>query len=55
VNSKGLIEFVNERRWQLANPIADPFNRYRADLLGLRFVITGRPGPECGQQNLERA
>jgi hypothetical protein len=54
VDSECLVEFSDERGWQLADPFADPFDRHGADLLGLCFGVMGQPGLACWQQNLER-
>ena len=54
MNPERLIEFGDERGWQLANPFADPRHGHRADLLGLRFRVAGQPRLVCGQQDLER-
>ena len=53
MNAKRLVEFGDERRWQLTYMCADPLDSHRADLLGLSFGVSGQSGLACGQQNLE--
>ncbi len=54
MNSECLVEFGNDRRRQLANPLANSLDSHGADLLGLRFRVTKEPSLVRGQQNLER-
>ncbi len=56
MKSECLVEFGNDRRPQLANPLANSLDSHGADLLGLRFRfrVTREPSLVRGQQNLER-
>jgi hypothetical protein len=54
MDAKRLVEFGDERRWQLTYTCADPVDGHRADLLGLSFGVSGQSGLACWQQNLER-
>ena len=53
MNAKRLVEFGDERRWQLTYSSADPLDCHRAGLLGLRFGVPGQSGLACRQQDLE--
>src|SRR6266487_639101 len=53
MDAQCLVEFGDERGGQLSYSFADPLDRHRADLLGLRLGVTRQPGLACWQQNLE--